>query len=171
MTDVTTGQRYRRIRAHREIINSVDRTMAGGAGTELVATGSDDGTVKIWEGGEDAGKYPVATFEVGCPVTAVAWSADGANVYIGAIDNEIHVRSLSFFHTHSLLLIFLTWACRYTTFANANKYTPSQDTTRPPPPSPSLPTGISSSPRPFHPKPSYTTCGPSRHRHHGYIES
>ena len=96
MTDVTTGQRYRRIRAHREIINSVDRTMAGGAGTELVATGSDDGTVKIWEGGEDAGKYAVATFEVGCPVTAVAWSADGANVYIGAIDNEIHVRSLFF---------------------------------------------------------------------------
>lgn len=94
MTDVTTGQRYRRIRAHREIINSVDRTMAGGAGTELVATGSDDGTVKIWEGGEDAGKYAVATFNVGCPVTAVAWSADGANVYIGAIDNEIHVYDL-----------------------------------------------------------------------------
>jgi len=106
MTDVTTGQRYRRIRAHREIINSVDRTMAGGSGTELVATGSDDGTVKIWEGGEDAGKYPVATFDVGCPVTAVAWSADGANVYIGAIDNEIHVR---FFFFPLSYLSFLTW--------------------------------------------------------------
>lgn len=170
MTDVTTGQRYRRIRAHREIINSVDRTMAGGAGTELVATGSDDGTVKIWEGGEDAGKYAVATFEVGCPVTAVAWSADGANVYIGAIDNEIHVRSL-FFLSLTHLFDLRELACRYTTFANANKYTPSQDTTIPPPPSPSLLMGISSSPRRFHPKPSYTTCGPSRHRHHGYIES
>lgn len=66
--------------------------MAGGAGVELVATGSDDGVVKIWEGGEDAGKHAVTTFEIGCPVTSVCWSADGANVYIGALDNEIHVR-------------------------------------------------------------------------------
>lgn len=95
--DVTTGQRVRKIKAHREIINTVDRTMAGGAGVELVATGSDDGTVKIWEGGEDAGKHAVATFEIGCPVTSVCWSADGANVYIGALDNEIHVRPLRVF--------------------------------------------------------------------------
>ncbi|KAF8885740.1 WD40-repeat-containing domain protein [Infundibulicybe gibba] len=82
MTDVTTGQRIKKIRAHREIINTIDRTMATGAGVELVATGSDDGT------------HPVATFEIGCPVTSVCWGADGANVYIGAIDNEIHVYDL-----------------------------------------------------------------------------
>jgi hypothetical protein len=29
--------------------------------------------------------------EIGCPVTAVCWSADGNNIYVGAIDNEIHV--------------------------------------------------------------------------------
>ncbi|EKM79831.1 hypothetical protein AGABI1DRAFT_57038 [Agaricus bisporus var. burnettii JB137-S8] len=91
MTDVTTGERLRKIRAHREIINSIDRTMASGSGIELLATGSDDGTVKIWEGGDDANKIPIATLEVGCPVTAVCWSADGANVYAGGIDNEIHV--------------------------------------------------------------------------------
>lgn len=91
LTDVTTGKRIKRIRAHREIINSVDRTMAGGAGVELVVTGSDDRTVKVWEGGEEASKTPVATFEIGCPVTSVCWSADGANIYIGALDNEIHV--------------------------------------------------------------------------------
>ncbi|KAF8076838.1 WD40-repeat-containing domain protein [Lyophyllum atratum] len=90
--DLTTGQRTRKIRAHREIINSIDRTMA--AGTELLATGSDDGTVKIWEGGEETKKLPVATFDIGCPVTSVCWSADGANVYIGALDNEIHVYDL-----------------------------------------------------------------------------
>lgn len=65
--------------------------MGGGAGTELLATGSDDGTVKIWEGGHDAVKQSVASFDIGCPVTSVCFSADGLNVYIGALDNEIHV--------------------------------------------------------------------------------
>jgi Prp8 binding protein len=91
MTDVTTGQRLRKLRSHRGIINALDRTLAGGAGIELLATASDDGTVKIWEGGEEANKDPVATLEVGCPATSICWSADGANVYVGALDNEIHV--------------------------------------------------------------------------------
>jgi len=47
--------------------------------------------VKIWEGGHEASKQAVATFELGCPVTAVCWSADGSHLYIGALDNEIHV--------------------------------------------------------------------------------
>jgi Prp8 binding protein len=102
MTDVTTGQKTRKIRAHKEIINSVDRTMAAGSGTELVATGSDDGTVKIWEGGEDAGKTPVATFDVGYPVTAVCWGKDGNAVYVGAVDNEVHVGSIPHYPKKSL---------------------------------------------------------------------
>ena len=105
MTDLTTGQRTRKIRAHRGIINALDRSMAGGAGVELVATGSDDGTVKIWEGGEEGSKSAVGTFEIGCPVTSVCWSADGQNVYIGALDNEIHVCQ-SFFKICRLLTSF-----------------------------------------------------------------
>lgn len=70
--------------------------MASGSGTELVTTGSDDGTVKVWEGGEEGGKVPVATFEVGCPVTAVCWGTDGNTIYVGAIDNEVHVRPFLF---------------------------------------------------------------------------
>lgn len=91
VTDLTTGQRVRRLRSHRGIINSLDRTMAGGAGVELVATGADDGTVRIWEGGDEGPKAPVSVFEIGCPVTSVCWSADGSNIYAGALDNEIHV--------------------------------------------------------------------------------
>ncbi|KAF7984753.1 hypothetical protein HWV62_11711 [Athelia sp. TMB] len=94
MTDVTTGQRARRIRAHHGIINALDRTMAGGGGSELVATASDDGTVKVWEGGEEGSKSAVATFSIGCPATAVCWSADGQSMYVGALDNEIHVWDL-----------------------------------------------------------------------------
>ncbi|KAI0692561.1 WD40 repeat-like protein [Cytidiella melzeri] len=94
ITDVTTGSRVRKLRAHRGIINSLDRTLSGAAGTELIVSGSDDGTVRVWEGGEEGDKQPVAVFELGCPVTAVCWSADGANIYAGALDNEIHVLDL-----------------------------------------------------------------------------
>ncbi|KAJ7572469.1 hypothetical protein C8J56DRAFT_1068541 [Mycena floridula] len=73
--DVTTSQRIRRIYAHREIMNSLDRTMAGDAG----------------DGGDEAVKHPAATFQLKCPATPVRFNADGANVYIGALDNEIHV--------------------------------------------------------------------------------
>ena len=91
-TDVTTGQRIKKIRAHRGIINALDRTMAGGAGMELVVTGSDDGTVKVWEREVEGRKQSVAIWEVGSPVTGVCWSTDGQHVYVGALDNEIHVR-------------------------------------------------------------------------------
>lgn len=36
----------------------------------------------------------MAVFEVGCPVTGVCWSADGANIYASALDNDIHVLDL-----------------------------------------------------------------------------
>ena len=95
-----SGQRVRKIRAHRGVVNALDRTIAGGAGVELVATAADDGYVHVWEGGDEGSKQSVATFEVGCPVTSVCWIADGSTLYAGALDNEIHVR------THLLSKLF-----------------------------------------------------------------
>ena len=92
VTDLTTGQRVRKLHAHRGIINSLDRTLAGGAGVELVVTGADDGTIRVWEGGDEGPKHPVSVYELGCPITSVCWSADGSSIYAGALDNEIHVR-------------------------------------------------------------------------------
>lgn len=69
------------------MINSLDRVIAGGS--ELLASGGDDNYVRIWDA---AGKKEaVVEWNVGCPVTAVCWSADGAQVYVGAVDNAVHV--------------------------------------------------------------------------------
>ena len=93
IADVATGERVKRIRAHRGVINSIDRIVAGG--TELLVTGGDDGYVRIWDVGSDGSgddaKDPAKEWVVGHPVTAVCWSADGAQVYVGGLDNNIHV--------------------------------------------------------------------------------
>ena len=164
-TDVATGERTRKIRAHHGIINTLDRTMGGGAGIELVATGSDDGTVKIWEGGHEASKQAVATFELGCPVTAVCWSADGSSLYIGALDNEIHVRTC--------LLIFANTGLteepsRSTTSVNKRKCQHYLATQTPRPQLHSPPTGPSSSLPRSHHRPLFTTSDLSLHLRRGY---
>ena len=167
-TDVATGERTRKIRAHRGIINTLDRTMGGGAGIELVATGSDDGTVKIWEGGHEANKQSVATFELGCPVTAVCWSADGSSIYIGALDNEIHVR------IYLLVPIDTTITKgfpRSTTSASKQKYQRYLVTQTLQPQSHSPPTDPSSSPPHSHHKPSFTTLDRSLHLPHAYTDN
>jgi Prp8 binding protein len=84
--------------------------MVGGSGTELVVTGAEDGLVPVWDGGEDGGEVSVAEFDVGCPVTAVCWSADGASVYAAAWDNEIHVRVLLSSLAFSFLLPYTSSA-------------------------------------------------------------
>jgi Prp8 binding protein len=87
ISDVTTGQRVRKVRnAHAGVINAVDRTVSGGS--ELIATAGDDYLVRIWDADQ---KESIADWDIGSPVTCVCWSADGAQVYAGAIDNAIHV--------------------------------------------------------------------------------
>jgi len=167
-TDVATGERTRKIRAHRGIINTLDRTMGGGAGIELVATGSDDGTVKIWEGGHEASKQSVATFELGCPVTAVCWSADGSNLYIGSLDNEIHVRA--YLPAVCVVTGLTEISSRSMTSVSKQNYQHYPVTQTPPLRLRSPPMGPSSSPLHSRHKPSSTTLGRSLHPRHVYIE-
>jgi Prp8 binding protein len=97
-TDITTGTRVRKVRAHKGVVNALDRSIAaGGGGGELIATAGDDGMIKLWEGPEsdfgssNGGKRAVASHDIGCPITSVAFSADGQTIYAGALDNEIHI--------------------------------------------------------------------------------
>ncbi|SCV72770.1 BQ2448_4307 [Microbotryum intermedium] len=115
-----SGEVQRRFRGHTSIVNSVD-VQRGGAGRGLFASGSDDGYVMVWS--EDS-KEAIEVVELGYPVTAVStffppryhlryhntieklnhpifvrsqvkWSEDGQQLFIGGLDNDIHVYSLA----------------------------------------------------------------------------
>jgi len=80
------------------VVNAMDRSIAaGGGGMELIATVGDDGLLKLWESPNDsdfsssAGKKAVVSHSLGCPITSVAFSADGQSIYCGALDNQIHI--------------------------------------------------------------------------------
>lgn len=55
-------------------------------------TGGDDGIARVWDLSIDT-KSPVAEFDDqrDCPVTAVEWSADGNQCFVGGVDNEVKV--------------------------------------------------------------------------------
>lgn len=143
--------------------------MAGGAGVELVVTGADDGTVRVWEGGDEGPKNPVSVFELGCPITSVCWSADGQNIYAGALDNEIHVSTI-LVRIHNVPYIdqevLRSWIC-----VKTNRCIALQDTPTHLPHFRSLQMALTSSRLRSPLKPSYMTCGPSHRPQLGYIES
>lgn len=58
-------------------------------------TGGDDGVARVWDLSLE-GKEPVAEFDDGrdCPVTAVEWSKDGNQAFVGGVDNEVKVWDL-----------------------------------------------------------------------------
>lgn len=84
--DVKTGERTRRWRGHTGIVNSCQIVRRGGP--ELVVSGSDDCTVKIWDNRQ---KEAVSTFENDYQVTSVSFSDAGDMVYSAGLDNEIKV--------------------------------------------------------------------------------
>lgn len=68
--DLKTGEAVRRFRGHKGIVNSVD-VQRGGLGRGLIASASDDGTVRVWS--EDA-KEEIEVVELGYPITAVSFA-------------------------------------------------------------------------------------------------
>ncbi|KAI0121028.1 WD40-repeat-containing domain protein [Xylariales sp. AK1849] len=83
--DLTSGQRIRRYIGHEEIINTMDITKRG---EEMLISGSDDGTIGIWD---PRTKNAADYIETEFPITAIAVSEAGSEIYSGGIDNDIKV--------------------------------------------------------------------------------
>ena len=83
--DLETGLRIRKHEGHEEVVNCIDITKRG---QELILSGSDDGSVSIWDPRQ---KAPVDYVETSFPVTAIAISEAGDEIYTGGIDDDVHV--------------------------------------------------------------------------------
>ncbi|CRG91529.1 U5 small nuclear ribonucleoprotein 40 kDa protein [Talaromyces islandicus] len=83
--DLESGQRIRRHIGHEEIINCLDISKRG---QELLVSGSDDGYIGIWDPRQ---KEALDFIETDFPVTAVALSEAGNEIFTGGIDNDIKV--------------------------------------------------------------------------------
>lgn len=83
--DVKTGDRVRKWRGHAGIVNSCQ---AARRGPEIVVSGSDDCTVKVWD---PRSKDAVSTFENEYQVASVCFSEAGDMVYSAGIDNTVKV--------------------------------------------------------------------------------
>jgi Prp8 binding protein len=83
--DVGSGQRIRRHIGHEEIINCLDISKRG---QELLVSGSDDSYIGIWDPRQ---KDAVDFLGTDFPITAVALSEAGNEIYSGSIDNDIKV--------------------------------------------------------------------------------
>ena len=83
--DVQRGEGIRKLRGHTNIINTMSICRRG---QELIATGSDDATLKIWDARI---REAVESFSEKYQITAVAWSHDGGVVFSGGLDNQIKV--------------------------------------------------------------------------------
>jgi Prp8 binding protein len=83
--DLDSGTRIRRYVGHEEIINTMDISKRG---EELLVSGSDDGSIGLWD---PRTKNAVDYIQTDFPVTAVAISEAGNELYSGGIDNDIRV--------------------------------------------------------------------------------
>ncbi|KAI9858898.1 MAG: hypothetical protein M1813_007200 [Trichoglossum hirsutum] len=86
--DLETGLRIRRHVGHEEVINCMDVSRRG---EEVLVSGSDDGYIGIWDPRQ---KEAVEFIETEFPVTAIALSEVGNELYSGGIDNDIKVWDL-----------------------------------------------------------------------------
>jgi Prp8 binding protein len=86
--DCSVGQRIKKLKGHTSFVNSC---AASRRGVQLVATGSDDGTIKLWDIRQ---KNATQTLNNTYQITTVVFSDTGDQLFSGGIDNEIKVWDL-----------------------------------------------------------------------------
>ncbi|KAF3359399.1 U5 small nuclear ribonucleoprotein 40 kDa protein like [Verticillium longisporum] len=86
--DLDNGTRIRRYVGHEEVINAMDISRRG---DEVLISGSDDGSIGLWD---PRTKHAADYIQTDFPVTAVAISEAGNEIYSGGIDNDIKVWDL-----------------------------------------------------------------------------
>lgn len=88
MFDASTGERVKRMKGHSGIVNSCCPSRRG---DQLVASASDDCTVKIWD---TRRRHAIKTLQLTYQVTAVCFDDTTQHVITGGIDNDIKVWNL-----------------------------------------------------------------------------
>jgi Prp8 binding protein len=81
--DCSAGQRMKKLRGHTSFVNSC---AASRRGVQLVATGSDDGTIKVWDIRQ---RNATATLNNTFQITTVAFNDTSDQLFSAGIDNDI----------------------------------------------------------------------------------
>ncbi|KAJ8973181.1 hypothetical protein NQ317_007157 [Molorchus minor] len=89
--DIVTGQRIKKYKGHTTFVNSVQGARRG---PQIMCSGGDDNTVKIWDTRK---KLAVASMNTTFQTTAVSFNDTAEQVFSGGIDNEIkgHVDTIT----------------------------------------------------------------------------
>jgi Prp8 binding protein len=83
--DIAGGVRVKRFKGHSSIVNCCQTVRRG---QSMFCSGSDDGTVRVWD---PRRKQQATTLNSGYQVTAVSFSDNATQVFSGGIDNDIKV--------------------------------------------------------------------------------
>ncbi|XP_041361654.1 U5 small nuclear ribonucleoprotein 40 kDa protein-like [Gigantopelta aegis] len=86
--DVEVGVRIRKLKGHQTFVNAINPARRG---PQLVCTGSDDGTVRLWDARK---KGTIQTFQSTYQVTAVSFNDTAEQIFSGGIDNDLKVWDL-----------------------------------------------------------------------------
>ncbi|KAK9477492.1 WD40-repeat-containing domain protein [Lipomyces japonicus] len=83
--DVESGTRIRKHTGHEDVVNTIDRVRRG---NELLVSGSDDGTIGLWD---PRVKLAIDYMQTDFPILAVAFGELGSQIFSAGIDHQIKV--------------------------------------------------------------------------------